>query len=49
MTDGVPIGSPDPAVLVIIPTYDERLNVERIVAKVRAAVPHADILVVGAR
>ena len=33
-------------VLVVIPTYDERLNVERIVGRVRAAVPPADVLVV---
>ena len=33
-------------VLVVIPTYDERLNLEPIVARVRAAVPDAEILVV---
>ena len=33
-------------VLVVIPTYDERLNVERIVRRVRTAVPEADVLVV---
>ncbi|MGH8894844.1 MAG: polyprenol monophosphomannose synthase [Actinomycetes bacterium] len=33
-------------VLVIVPTYDERPNVERTVTRVRAAVPAADILVV---
>jgi dolichol-phosphate mannosyltransferase len=32
-------------VLVIIPTYNERENVERIVARVRAAVPEVEILV----
>ncbi|MEV5749207.1 polyprenol monophosphomannose synthase [Actinoallomurus sp. NPDC052308] len=32
-------------VLVIIPTYNERENIESIVARVRAAVPEADILV----
>ena len=38
---------PDPArVVVCIPTYNERDNVERIVGRVRAAVPHADVLVV---
>jgi dolichol-phosphate mannosyltransferase len=40
---GVPTGA---GVLVVIPTYDERLNVERIVARVRTAVPDADVLVV---
>jgi dolichol-phosphate mannosyltransferase len=33
-------------VLVIVPTYDERLNVERTVGRLRAAVPEADVLVV---
>ncbi|MBA9005812.1 MULTISPECIES: polyprenol monophosphomannose synthase [Thermomonospora] len=33
-------------VLVIIPTYNERENLERIVARVRAAAPAADVLVV---
>ncbi len=33
-------------VLVIVPTYDERLNIERTVARTRAAVPLADVLVV---
>jgi dolichol-phosphate mannosyltransferase len=32
-------------VLVIIPTYNERENLERIVGRVRAAVPSADVLV----
>ena len=32
-------------ILVIIPTYNEMENVERITARVRAAVPEADILV----
>jgi dolichol-phosphate mannosyltransferase len=32
-------------VLVIIPTYNERDNVERIVGRARAAVPEADVLV----
>ena len=32
-------------IVVIIPTYDERLNVERIVTRVRAAVPEADVLI----
>jgi dolichol-phosphate mannosyltransferase len=33
-------------VLVVVPTYDERLNIEPVVARVRAAVPGADVLVV---
>ncbi|SCX40956.1 dolichol-phosphate mannosyltransferase [Klenkia marina] len=33
-------------VLVLIPTYDERENLPRIVGRVRAAVPAADVLVV---
>lgn len=42
---------PDPRrelgrILVIIPTYNERENLERIVARVRSAVPAADVLVV---
>ena len=32
-------------VLVCIPTYDEAENIEPIVARVRAAVPEADVLV----
>jgi dolichol-phosphate mannosyltransferase len=34
------------SVLVVIPTYDEAANIERIVARVRDAVPRADVLVV---
>jgi dolichol-phosphate mannosyltransferase len=33
-------------VLVVVPTYDERLNIEAVVARVRTAVPTADVLVV---
>jgi dolichol-phosphate mannosyltransferase len=33
-------------VLVIVPTYNEKDNVERVVARLRAAVPSADVLVV---
>jgi dolichol-phosphate mannosyltransferase len=36
----------DEAVLVIIPTYNERDNLEAIVARVRAAVPEAGVLIV---
>ncbi len=32
-------------IVVIVPTYNERENVERIVARVRASVPEADVLV----
>ncbi|MEO6467526.1 MAG: polyprenol monophosphomannose synthase [Acidimicrobiia bacterium] len=35
-----------PRVLVVIPTYCERNNIRRVLARVRAAVPRADILVV---
>jgi dolichol-phosphate mannosyltransferase len=38
-------GSPTERVLVVVPTYDERDNLEPIVARVRAAVPTADVLV----
>jgi dolichol-phosphate mannosyltransferase len=33
-------------VLVVVPTYDERLNLERILGRLRAAVPDAHVLVV---
>jgi dolichol-phosphate mannosyltransferase len=36
----------DDRVLVIIPTYNERENIERIVARLRDAVPSADVLIV---
>jgi dolichol-phosphate mannosyltransferase len=36
----------DLGVLVIIPTYQERENIERIVSRVRTSVPQADVLVV---
>ena len=32
--------------LVVLPTYNEALNIEEVLEKVRAAVPHAQILVV---
>jgi len=45
-TDGTPDRSGAPArVLVAIPTYNEAENLEPIVARVRASVPEADILV----
>jgi dolichol-phosphate mannosyltransferase len=37
---------PDGRVLVVVPTYDERLNLEPVVGRVRSAVPTADVLVV---
>ena len=43
MTTGA---GPGGRVLVVVPTYDERLNIEAVVARVRAAVPTADVLVV---
>ena len=45
MTTGAGPG-PEGRVLVVVPTYDERLNLEPVVARVRSAVPHADVLVV---
>ncbi|MDP9094850.1 MAG: polyprenol monophosphomannose synthase [Actinomycetota bacterium] len=42
MTDA----APQQRVLVIIPTYNERDNIEPIAARVLAAVPHADVLIV---
>jgi dolichol-phosphate mannosyltransferase len=35
-----------PRVLVVIPTYNERDNVSQIVGRVRASVPHAEVLIV---
>jgi Glycosyltransferases involved in cell wall biogenesis len=35
-----------PDVLVIVPTYDERENLEPIVERIRAAVPDADLLII---
>ena len=37
--------SPPPA-LIVTPTYNERSNLERFVSEVRAAAPHADVLIV---
>jgi dolichol-phosphate mannosyltransferase len=37
---------PDGRVLVVVPTYDERFNLEPVVGRVRSAVPAADVLVV---
>jgi dolichol-phosphate mannosyltransferase len=42
---GNPVRPPLGRVLVVIPTYNERDNVERIVGRARSAVPDADILV----
>jgi len=36
----------DERVLVIVPTYNERENIERVVGRLRAAVPSADVLIV---
>jgi dolichol-phosphate mannosyltransferase len=38
--------APDGRVLVVVPTYDERLNLEPVVGRLRSAVPAADVLVV---
>ena len=47
MTEGVsPTHARGTGVLVVIPTYDERPNLERIVGRVRSAVPEAHVLVV---
>ncbi len=35
----------DPRVLVIVPTYNEALNIRPVLGRLRAAVPHADVLV----
>jgi glycosyltransferase involved in cell wall biosynthesis len=40
------MSTPDTRVLVCVPTYDEALNLERSVARIKEAVPGADILVV---
>jgi dolichol-phosphate mannosyltransferase len=46
MMSDIPGGGPAVGrVLVIVPTYDERENLPRIVARLRAAVPEADVLV----
>ncbi len=42
---GHPVRPPLGRVLIVVPTYNERDNVERIVRRARAAVPDADILV----
>ncbi len=38
--------SPRPSVVMVVPTYNEADNLPLIVARLRAAVPHADVLVV---
>jgi dolichol-phosphate mannosyltransferase len=38
--------SSEPRALIVTPTYNERANLVRFVAEVRAAAPHADILIV---
>jgi dolichol-phosphate mannosyltransferase len=43
VSDATPTGRE--RTLIIIPTYNEAENIERIVARTRAAVPHADILI----
>ena len=45
MTAGAPLVAGE-GVLVIVPTYDERLNLERTLGRVRRAAPLADVLVV---
>ena len=46
MTESAEAAAPDERVLVIVPTYNERENIERIVSRLRAAVPSADVLIV---
>jgi dolichol-phosphate mannosyltransferase len=47
VTGGLPAGVRDgEGVLVVVPTYQERLNIEEAVARTRAAVPLAHLLVV---
>ncbi len=47
MTESPPEASNDhQRVLVIVPTYNEKDNIERVVGRLRAAVPAADVLVV---
>jgi dolichol-phosphate mannosyltransferase len=36
----------EPRLLVVVPTYDERRNLSRVLSRLRAAVPAADVLVV---
>src|SRR5262245_44676768 len=36
----------EPRALIVTPTYNERANLETFVAEVRAAAPHADMLIV---
>jgi dolichol-phosphate mannosyltransferase len=43
---GKEAGAASQRVLVIVPTYNEKDNVERVVGRLRAAVPAADVLVV---
>ncbi|MQA81627.1 MAG: glycosyltransferase [Streptosporangiales bacterium] len=45
MTSGARDSGSD-RVLVVIPTYNESMNIEAVVGRLRAAVPHADVLVV---
>ena len=46
MTDAVSDASEGRRVLVIVPTYHERDNIENTLSRVRASAPHADVLVV---
>jgi hypothetical protein len=45
-TDSGPSAAPVGQVAVIIPTYNERDNIEAIIDRVRTSVPEADVLVV---
>lgn len=46
MSDGRGMSDGPGAVLVVIPTYDERENLGPVVSRLHAAVPHADVLIV---
>ncbi len=46
MSDGRGMSEGPGAVLVVIPTYDERENLGPVVSRLHAAVPHADVLIV---
>jgi len=46
VTDSTGAGAASQRVLVLVPTYNEKDNVERVVGRLRAAVPTADVLIV---
>ncbi len=42
----ISLGEPLGRAVVIVPTYDERVNLELIISRIHGAVPTADVLVV---